>query len=189
MLTTTDDPREVERCYQLGCNVYITKPVDYEGFVEAIKRLGLFLQVVRVPRKGRRTRRGRRRACAETTEAGGDDPRSSRTTRGSPTSSAGASDAPGYAVGSPPTAAEDALRDRARRGRPVVLDYRLNGDDERAGLLRELQAGGLDVPSILVTGFSDEAMLIQAMRAGVRDFVPKTPDYLDYLRADGRAGS
>jgi CheY-like chemotaxis protein len=46
MLTTTDDPREVERCYELGCNVYITKPVDYAAFVEAICRLGLFLQVV-----------------------------------------------------------------------------------------------------------------------------------------------
>lgn len=52
MLTTTDDPREVERCYQLGCNVYITKPVEYEGFVNAIKQLGLFLQVVRIPRNG-----------------------------------------------------------------------------------------------------------------------------------------
>lgn len=52
MLTTTDDPREVERCYGLGCNVYITKPVDYESFVEAIKQLGLFLQVVKVPENG-----------------------------------------------------------------------------------------------------------------------------------------
>jgi CheY-like chemotaxis protein len=50
ILTTTDDPREVERCYQLGCSVYITKPVDYSAFIEAVKRLGLFLQVVRVPR-------------------------------------------------------------------------------------------------------------------------------------------
>jgi CheY-like chemotaxis protein len=49
MLTTTDDPREVQRCYELGCSVYITKPVEYQAFVEAIKRLGLFLQVVRVP--------------------------------------------------------------------------------------------------------------------------------------------
>ena len=52
MLTTTDDPREVQRCYELGCSVYITKPVDYAAFVEAIKRLGLFLQVVKVPRNG-----------------------------------------------------------------------------------------------------------------------------------------
>lgn len=49
MLTTTDDPREIERCYHLGCNVYVTKPVAYETFVEAIKRLGLFLQIVQVP--------------------------------------------------------------------------------------------------------------------------------------------
>jgi CheY-like chemotaxis protein len=49
MLTTTDDPREIERCYQSGCSVYVTKPVEYDAFVEAIKRLGLFLQVVQVP--------------------------------------------------------------------------------------------------------------------------------------------
>ncbi len=49
MLTTTDDPREVERCYQFGCSVYVTKPVAYEEFIEAIKRLGLFLSIVKVP--------------------------------------------------------------------------------------------------------------------------------------------
>jgi len=48
MLTTTDDPREIERCYQLGCNVYITKPVEYDAFMDAIRRLGFFLQIVRV---------------------------------------------------------------------------------------------------------------------------------------------
>lgn len=54
MLTTTDDPREVEKCYQLGCNVYITKPVEYETFVDAVKRLGFFLQVVKLPPNGNR---------------------------------------------------------------------------------------------------------------------------------------
>jgi CheY-like chemotaxis protein len=49
ILTTTDDPREVSRCYDLGCNVYITKPVDYEQFSEAIRKLGLFLLVVMIP--------------------------------------------------------------------------------------------------------------------------------------------
>jgi CheY-like chemotaxis protein len=48
MLTTTDDPREIERCYQLGCNVYITKPVEYDAFIEAIRRLGFFLQIVKI---------------------------------------------------------------------------------------------------------------------------------------------
>lgn len=49
MLTTTDDPREIERCYELGCNIYVTKPVEYEAFIEAVRRLGNFLQVVKVP--------------------------------------------------------------------------------------------------------------------------------------------
>ena len=49
MLTTTDDPREVERCYELNCNIYITKPVEYDQFAEAIRRLGLFLQVIAMP--------------------------------------------------------------------------------------------------------------------------------------------
>jgi CheY-like chemotaxis protein len=50
MVTTTDDPREVERCHALGCNNYVAKPVDYAQFVEAVRRIGLFLQVVEVPR-------------------------------------------------------------------------------------------------------------------------------------------
>ena len=29
MLTTTDDPREVERCHAIGCASYMVKPVDY----------------------------------------------------------------------------------------------------------------------------------------------------------------
>ncbi len=49
MLTTTDDPREVENCHKLGCSNYVTKPVDYEKFVDVIRKLGLFLMVVEVP--------------------------------------------------------------------------------------------------------------------------------------------
>ncbi len=49
MLTTTDDPREVERCHAIGCSSYIVKPVDYEKFAEAIKSLGLYISLVEVP--------------------------------------------------------------------------------------------------------------------------------------------
>ena len=49
VLTTTDDTREVSRCYDLGCNVYVSKPVDYKQFSEAICNLGLFLSVVTIP--------------------------------------------------------------------------------------------------------------------------------------------
>ncbi|MFD2646702.1 response regulator [Devosia albogilva] len=49
VLTTTDDQREIQRCYDLGANVYITKPVDYDGFANAIRQLGLFFSVIQVP--------------------------------------------------------------------------------------------------------------------------------------------
>ncbi|MFC1592023.1 response regulator [Thermodesulfobacteriota bacterium] len=50
MITTTDDPKEVEKCHRFGCSHYITKPIDYEKFVDAIRQLGLFLLVVEVPK-------------------------------------------------------------------------------------------------------------------------------------------
>jgi CheY-like chemotaxis protein len=49
VLTTTDDSHEIKRCYELGCNVYITKPVNYESFANAIRQLGLFFSVIKVP--------------------------------------------------------------------------------------------------------------------------------------------
>lgn len=49
VLTTTDDSREIQNCYDLGANVYITKPVNYEGFSNAIRQLGLFFSVIQVP--------------------------------------------------------------------------------------------------------------------------------------------
>jgi DNA-binding response OmpR family regulator len=52
VLTTTDDSREIQRCYDLGANVYITKPVNYEGFANAIRQLGLFFTVMQVPENG-----------------------------------------------------------------------------------------------------------------------------------------
>ena len=49
VLTTTDDKVEIQRCYDLGANVYITKPVDYDSFANAIRQLGLFFSVMQVP--------------------------------------------------------------------------------------------------------------------------------------------
>jgi CheY-like chemotaxis protein len=54
MITTTDDPRDVEKCHSIGCSNYITKPIEYDAFVNAIRQLGLFLAVVQVPGVGER---------------------------------------------------------------------------------------------------------------------------------------
>jgi CheY-like chemotaxis protein len=48
MLTTTDDPREIDLCYKNGCNMYVTKPVQFDKFAETLKRMGLFIQIVKV---------------------------------------------------------------------------------------------------------------------------------------------
>jgi len=49
MLTTTDSHHEITKCYDLGCNIYIVKPVDYVKFSETIRNLGLFLSTVKTP--------------------------------------------------------------------------------------------------------------------------------------------
>lgn len=54
MLTTTDDPREIDLCYELGCNLYLTKPVAPAAFVDAITRLGLCISVASLPSLARR---------------------------------------------------------------------------------------------------------------------------------------
>ena len=49
MLTTTDDPVEIDRCYNLGCSIYVVKPIGHDNFIDAVQKIGLFLSVVEVP--------------------------------------------------------------------------------------------------------------------------------------------
>jgi CheY-like chemotaxis protein len=49
VLTTTDDQSEIRRCYDLGANVYVTKPVNYEAFSNAVIQLGLVFSIMQIP--------------------------------------------------------------------------------------------------------------------------------------------
>ncbi|EKD27111.1 MAG: Response regulator receiver protein [uncultured bacterium] len=49
MVTTTDDPKDVDKCHLLGCSNYITKPIEYEKFIEVVQKLGFFLKIVSIP--------------------------------------------------------------------------------------------------------------------------------------------
>jgi CheY-like chemotaxis protein len=49
ILTTTDSPPEVERCYKLGCNAYIAKPIGFDQFSDTMRKLGMFLSIVKLP--------------------------------------------------------------------------------------------------------------------------------------------
>ena len=63
----------------------------------------------------------------------------------------------------------------------LLLDYRLSGDLDGLDVYLECKAMGFELPVILVTGFSNEAVAIRALRAGVRDLITKSAEYLDYL--------
>ncbi|MBN9122622.1 MAG: PAS domain S-box protein [Planctomycetes bacterium] len=63
----------------------------------------------------------------------------------------------------------------------VLLDYRLPGGADGLDFYARVKAAGYDLPVILVTGYGNEATVIQALRIGVRDFVTKSLEYLDYL--------
>lgn len=39
VLTTSDANQDIERCYEAGANSYVKKPVNLQGFVQAISRL------------------------------------------------------------------------------------------------------------------------------------------------------
>ena len=45
VLTTTDDSRGIQHCYDLGANVYITKPVNYKGSPTRLGSSVCFLQL------------------------------------------------------------------------------------------------------------------------------------------------
>ena len=49
MLTTTDNPEEVDKCYSLGCNFYIKKPVEYKELTEKLKAFMNFARICVLP--------------------------------------------------------------------------------------------------------------------------------------------
>ena len=49
MLTTTDDQVEIDKSHKLGCSLYIVKPIEYNDFVDTIRKLARFLAIIEVP--------------------------------------------------------------------------------------------------------------------------------------------
>ncbi len=46
MLTSSNEGPDIEKCYALGANSYIVKPVDSDNFFKAIKEIGLYWMVL-----------------------------------------------------------------------------------------------------------------------------------------------
>ena len=49
ILTTTDSQEEINQSYHSGANAYVTKPVELRDFVQTVRDLGLFLDIVMLP--------------------------------------------------------------------------------------------------------------------------------------------
>lgn len=52
VLTTTENPHDIERCYRLGCSAYMVKPMQYEDFVRQIVTMAHFLSAIQLPSIG-----------------------------------------------------------------------------------------------------------------------------------------
>src|SRR5436305_7670371 len=87
----------------------------------------------------------------------------------------------GYATVTAATAEAALARVAAGGSDLIVLDYSLPGGITGLELHARLQAAGHDLPVIMVTGQSSEAVVIQALRLGIHDFVTDSVEYLDYL--------
>lgn len=49
MLTSSKEDPDIQKCYNLGANSYIVKPVNFEGFAEAIRNLGFYWLLLNQP--------------------------------------------------------------------------------------------------------------------------------------------
>ncbi|OHB44684.1 MAG: hypothetical protein A2178_00340 [Planctomycetes bacterium GWC2_49_10] len=51
VISTTDDPQQIDECYEMGCSFYLAKPTDQLQFTETIEKLGRFisLSAIKVP--------------------------------------------------------------------------------------------------------------------------------------------
>ncbi len=46
ILSSSREEFDLKRCYELGANAYVVKPVDFKDFFEAVKQLGIFWAVI-----------------------------------------------------------------------------------------------------------------------------------------------
>ena len=167
MVTGSTDDAMVIEAMRAGIRDFVVKTTDYLDYLPDAAR-GILKQAVAVPE---RVHEGHRQACVLIVE---DDP-------GVATLERRQLERAGYSVEIAGTV--DQAMETVRKGHVnlAVLDLRLDAGTSGLDLYERMKEEGWNIPAILVTGFPDEAVAIRAFRAGIRDFVPKSSEYLDYL--------
>ncbi len=49
VVTSSREEPDLEKCYALGCNAYVVKPVDFQQFIHAIEKMGCFWAILNEP--------------------------------------------------------------------------------------------------------------------------------------------
>jgi PAS domain S-box-containing protein len=166
MVTGTPDDATVIEAMRAGIRDFVVKSTDYLDYLPDAAR-GILNQAVAAPERLPADRRRSRILVVE------DD-------RGVALLQSRHLERAGYEVAIAATV--DEALEIVRQGdiTAAVLDLRLDGASG-LDLYERMKTDGWNIPSILVTGFPDEAVAIRALRAGIRDFLPKSAEYLDYL--------
>ena len=167
MVTGSTDDAMVIEAMRAGIRDFVVKTTDYLDYLPDAAR-GILKQAVAVPE---RLMAGHRQPCVLIVE---DDP-------GVATLERRQLERAGYTVEVASTV--DEALETVRKGHVnlAVLDLRLGAGTSGLDLYERMKEDGWNIPAILVTGFPDEAVAIRALRAGIRDFVPKSQEYLEYL--------
>ena len=46
MITSSREEPDLKKCYDLGVNAYVVKPVDFKDFMDAVKHIGVFWAIL-----------------------------------------------------------------------------------------------------------------------------------------------
>ncbi len=49
ILSSSRESKDLKRCYELGVNAYVVKPVKFENFIESVKNIGIFWVMINEP--------------------------------------------------------------------------------------------------------------------------------------------
>ena len=159
ILTSSDDDKDLVRSYNLGCNSFVRKPVNFSDFMEAVGELGHYWLDTNKPPLPVEEQPLRLLVVEDSED---DALLLVRELRKG-----------GVTFTYERVETLDGIKAAISGGvSAIVSDFKLPGFDG-FDVLRLVRAKGLDVPFLLVSGVVGEERAVEAMKAGAHDFIAK----------------